>query len=192
MGKSTAAGLFAAEGVPVYDADEAVRRLYAPGGGAVGAVEAAFPGVIRAGAVDRERLSALVVDRPEALRRLEAIVHPLVVADRAAFVAKAQSDGVPVVVLDIPLLFEAGREGECDAVVVVSAPAQVQRERVLARAGMTGAKLKAILARQVPDAEKRARADFLIDAGAGLEVARAEVRRILETVTTPGWTGRRG
>jgi dephospho-CoA kinase len=190
MGKSTTAGLFAEAGAPVFDADAVVHTLYA--GPAVPAVEAAFPGVTRAGRIDRERLAERVAKDPEALRRLEAIVHPLVAAERAGFLAAAAAMGANVVVLDIPLLFEVGREGEVDAVVVVSAPAEAQRARVLARPGMTEDRLQAILDRQLPDVEKRVRADFVIDTGRGIEPARAEVRRILETVTAPGWRGRRG
>ena len=190
MGKSTTAQLFADEGVPVHDADAAVHALYAPGGAAVAAVEAAFPGVTHQGGVQRERLSAHVAGKPEALARLEAIVHPLVLRDRDEFLERIK--GAPVALFDIPLLFETGAEDLVDAVVVVSAPTEVQRARVLARPGMTEAKLDAILARQIPDAEKRARADFVVGTGAGLEPARAAVRRILAMVTAPGWKGRRG
>ena len=190
MGKSTTAQLFEAEGVPVYDADAAVHALYAKGGAAA-AIEAAFPGVTVDGAVDRTRLSAEVVGKPEALKRLEAIVHPLVGHSRQSFFEAAQASGADVVVLDIPLLFETGGERNVDAVVVVSAPEALQRERVLARPGMTAEKLDAILARQTPDAEKRARADFVIDTARGLEPARAEVRAVLAAVRAPGWTGRR-
>ena len=192
MGKSTTARLFADEGVPIYDADAAVHRVYAPGGAAVEAVGAAFPGVVEAGAVQRDRLSALVTGRPEALARLEAIVHPLVAQIRSEFFDQALKARAPVAILDIPLLFETGGEALVDAVVVVTAPPDVQRTRVLARPGMTEGKLAAILARQTPDAEKCARADFVIDTGSGIEAARDEVRRILKTVTQPGWAGRRG
>ena len=191
MGKSTTAQLFEAEGVPVYDADAAVHALYAKGGAAAAPIEAAFPGVTVDGAVDRTRLSAEVVGKPEALKRLEAIVHPLVGHSRQSFFEAAQASGADVVVLDIPLLFETGGERNVDAVVVVSAPEALQRERVLARPGMTAEKLDAILARQTPDAEKRARADFVIDTARGLEPARAEVRAVLAAVRAPGWTGRR-
>jgi dephospho-CoA kinase len=187
MGKSTTAKMFAGEGAPVFDADAEVHRLYAIGGAAVGPVEAAFPGVARGGAIDRETLSAEVVGRPEALARLEAIVHPLVGAAREAFLDRAERSGHRVVVLDIPLLFEAGREDEVDAIVVVTAPHHVQRARVLERPGMTVERFDALHARQVPDAEKRARADFVVDTGAGRARAREQVRQILATVSDPRW-----
>lgn len=186
MGKSTTAALFAEEGVPVYDADAEVHALYAPGGGAVAAVGEAFPGVIRDGGVDRAALGAGVLGDPEALVRLEAIVHPLLAVRRAAFFAQAEANQSPVVVLDIPLLFETGGEGAVDAVVVVSAPREVQRERVLARPGMGPEKLDAILARQVPDDHKRARAHFVIDTSAGLDAARRQVRAILAQLRDGG------
>ena len=186
MGKSTTAGLFAAEGVPVYDSDAAVHALYAAGGAAVGAVEALFPGVVEAGAINRTLLSARVVGDPEGLKRLEAAVHPLVSERRAAFLARAKAEGAQVVVLDIPLLFETGGDGQVDKVVVVSAPEEVQRARVLARPGMTPEKLDAILARQTPDAEKLAKADFVIDTGSGIEAARDQVRAVLAAATGPG------
>lgn len=177
MGKSTTAKMFAAEGVPMHDSDEAVHRLYA--GPAVPLIEAAFPGTIVDGVVDRTRLAAQVLGKPEALKRLEGIVHPLVRADTDAFVARHREAGTPVVVLDIPLLFETGGRGRVDKVVVVSAPAEVQRERVLSRPGMTAEKFEAILARQVPDAEKRRLADYVVDTGHGMEPARAAVRAIV-------------
>lgn len=179
MGKSTTAAMFAAEGVPVYDADAEVHALYARGGAAVAPIEAAFPGVVVDGAVDRTRLSQRVVGQPEALKRLEAIVHPLVGESRAGFFETARARGADVVVLDIPLLFETGGEKRVDAVVVVSAPPDIQRRRVLARPGMDEAKLDAILARQMADVEKRARAHFVIDTGQGLDHARAQVRDVL-------------
>ncbi|MDP1630119.1 MAG: dephospho-CoA kinase [Caulobacter sp.] len=179
MGKSTTAAMFAAEGVPVYDADAEVHALYARGGAAVAPIEAAFPGVVRDGAVDRAVLSQRVIGVPEALKQLEAIVHPLVGASRVAFFESAQAAGADIVVLDIPLLFETGGEKRVDAVVVVSAPADVQRARVLARPGMDEAKLDAILARQMADVEKRVRAHFIIDTSQGLEPARAQVRAVL-------------
>jgi dephospho-CoA kinase len=191
MGKTTTAGLFREAGVPVHDADVEVGALYAKGGAAAGLVEAAFPGVTVDGAVDKARLSAALLDRPAELARLEAIVHPLVAARRAEFLGRARAQGAPVAVLDIPLLYEIGADAEADAVVVVSAPHHVQRERTLARPGMTGEKLELILARQIPDAEKRARADFVIDTSAGVESARQQVRRVLDEVTGPGWTSRR-
>jgi dephospho-CoA kinase len=190
MGKSTTAAMFAQAGVPVFDADAEVHRLYAAGGGAAEWVEAAFPGVTRGGAVDREALAARVVGQPEALARLEAIVHPLVGAVRERFLARAEREGHGVVVLDIPLLFEAGREGEVDAIAVVSAPHHVQRARVLERPGMTVERLDALHARQVPDAEKRARADFVIDTSAGLDAARDQVRLILTRLSDPAFRPR--
>jgi len=180
MGKSTTVAMFAAEGVPVYDADAEVHRVYGPGGPAGPKLEAEFPGVMRAdGSVDRAALSAQVVGRDEAMNRLNRIVHPLLGAGRAAFFEKANAEGAPIVVLDIPLLFETGGEKNVDAVVVVSAPADVQRARVLAREGMDEAKLDGILARQMADAEKRARAHFVVDTGQGLDHARDQVRDIL-------------
>ena len=177
MGKSTTAGLFAEAGVPVYDADAAVHALYAAGGAGVEVVRALFPGTIRDGAVDRAALAAEVVGAPEKLKQLERAVHPLVAAHRTDFFAAlGEAD---VVVLDIPLLFETGGEAQVDKVVVVSAPAAMQRARVLARPGMTPAKLDAILARQLPDAEKRARADFVVDTSKGIESARSQVADIL-------------
>ncbi|WP_237479797.1 dephospho-CoA kinase [Lichenibacterium dinghuense] len=179
MGKSTTAAMFRDAGVPVFDADAAVHALYR--GAAVEPVEAAFPGVARDGTVDRELLRQRVLDDPSVLRRLEAIVHPLVRAERAAFLAEAA--GAPLAVLDIPLLYEIGAEAEVDAVAVVSAPEAVQRARVLARSGMTEARLDAILRQQVPDAEKRARARFVIDTGAGLEAARSTVAAVIAVLT---------
>jgi dephospho-CoA kinase len=176
MGKSTTSAMFLAEGIPVYDADAAVHALYAKGGAAVAPVEAAFLGVVQNGAIDRALLSAHVVGKPEALKRLEAIVHPLAGESRKAFFEEAIAKGADMVVLDIPLLFETGGERNVSAVVVVSAPADLQRERVMARPDMTAEKLDAILARQVPDAEKRARADIVIDTALGLESARDQVR----------------
>lgn len=186
MGKSTTAGLFAAEGVPVYDADAAVHALYVPGGAAVGPLGAAFPGVVVAGAVDRARLSEAVVGRPEAMARLEAIVHPLVRQAQIDFLGAAEAAGAPIVVLDIPLLFETGGDRFMDAVVVVSAPPEVQRARVLARPGMSPEKFEAILAKQTPDAEKRRRADYVIETGAGLEAAREQVRSVLAAARARG------
>ena len=179
MGKSTTSAMFQAQGVPVYDSDAAVHALYASGGAAVAPVQAAFPGVVVDGAIDRARLSAAVVGDPEALQKLEAIVHPLVGAHRIGFFEDAQAAGHDIVVLDVPLLYETGGDKKVHKVVVVSAPAEVQRARVLARPEMTQAKFEAILARQTPDAEKRARADFVIDTGQGLEQARGQVRDIL-------------
>lgn len=184
MGKSTTSRMFQDEGVPVYDADAAVHALYATGGAAVAPVEAAFPGVVVNGAIDRAKLSAEVVGNAEALAKLEAIVHPLVGAHRIGFFEEAKAKGHEIVVLDIPLLFETGGEKRVDKVVVVSAPADVQRERVLARPEMTAEKFEAILARQTPDAEKRERADFVIDTGQGLDHARQQVRDLLTLLRT--------
>jgi dephospho-CoA kinase len=176
MGKSTTSTMFQAEGVPVYDADAAVHALYAKGGAAVEPVEAAFPGVVTDGAIDRAKLSAHVVGQPEALKRLETIVHPLVGESRKVFFEAALEASAPLVILDIPLLFETGGERNVAAVIVVSAPEAIQRERVMARPDMTAEKLDAILARQLPDAEKRARADIVIDTSKGLDSAREQVR----------------
>jgi dephospho-CoA kinase len=189
MGKSTTAGLFRDEGVPVQDADQVVAELYARGGGAVGPIGEAFPGVVKDGAVDRAALSARVLDDPPALARLEALVHPLVRAARGRFLTEAQ--GAEVVLFDVPLLLEAGIDREVDAVVVVSASPAVQRERVLARPGMTEAKFAQILARQIPDAEKRARADFVIDTGRGVAAAREQVKAVLAQVRSPQFRSRR-
>lgn len=178
MGKSTTAGLFREAGVPVHDADAAVHRLYA--GPAAARIEAAFPGVVVTGGVDRGRLAARVLGDAGALRRLEAIVHPLVRAEEEDFLARNRA--APVVVLDIPLLFETGGESRCDAVAVVTAPAEAQRARVLAREGMTEARFEALLAKQTPDAEKRRRAHFLVDTGSGIPPTRAAVRAILRAV----------
>jgi dephospho-CoA kinase len=191
MGKSTTAAMFQAEGAPVYDADDAVHALYAAGGAAAPLVAAAFPGVLTEGAVDRARLGARVLNDPEALKRLEAIVHPLVGAHRQAFFNEVSAAGETVVVLDVPLLFETGGDKAMDAVAVVSAPAEVQRQRVLARPGMTVEKFDAILDRQTPDADKRARADFVIDTGGGLEAARAQVHAVLAALADPSWRSNR-
>lgn len=180
MGKSATAAMFREAGVPVFDADAAVHALYQ--GEAVAPVEAAFPGTTQDGAIDRTRLRDRVMGDPAALRRLEALIHPLVRARREAFVADARAGGSPIAVLDIPLLFETGGAAEVDAVVVVSAPEAVQKARVLARPGMTDALFSAILARQLPDAEKRARADHVIDTGQGFEASRAAVARLLASL----------
>jgi dephospho-CoA kinase len=179
MGKSTTAEMFAAQGAPVYDADAEVRRLYAAGGAAVPLVEAAFPGVTVDGAIDRGVLGARVLGDREALTQLNGIVWPLMGAARAAFFERARQDGAPIVVLDIPLLFETGGEKNVDATVVASAPPEMQRARVLARPGMTADKFEAILAAQMPDAEKRRRADYVVDTSRGLEAAREQVAGIL-------------
>jgi len=178
MGKSTTAELFREFGVPVHDADAAVHEIYAAEG--VAPVEAAFPGVAAGGRIDRDRLGARVLNDAAAMKRLEAIVHPLVHAREAAFLQSARDAGADIVVLDIPLLYETGAAGRVDAVAVVSAPASVQRERVLARPGMTEEKFEAILARQMPDSEKRARADFVIDSGHGIDAVRRQVGELLE------------
>jgi dephospho-CoA kinase len=182
MGKSTTAGFFAEAGVPVHDADAVVHHLYE--GEAVAAIEAAFPGATAAGKVDRVKLAARVLDDPGALRRLEAIIHPLVRAAETRFLAEARERGDPVVVLDIPLLFETAGHQRVDAVVVVSAPGETQRQRVLARPGMTPDKLDALLARQMADSEKRRQADFVVDTSRGFDAARAQVRDILRAVAT--------
>lgn len=179
MGKSTTAKLFAEAGARVWDADAAVHRLYAPGGAAVAAVAALVPEAAGPQGIDRGVLRAAVSADPVLLPRLEQVVHPLVQADREAFLAEARANGVAVVVCDIPLLYETGQAAAFDAVVVVSAPEAMQRARVLARAGMTAETLDTILARQMPDAEKRARADFVVETGDGIEVARRQVRAIL-------------
>lgn len=180
MGKSTTAKLFAEAGVPVYDADAAVHQLYE--GEAAPAIEAAFPGTTTNGKVDRSKLSARVVHDPAAIKQLEQIVHPMLGASRQKFFADAEAAGAPVVVLDIPLLFETGGEKRVDAVVVVSTSPEVQRERVLARGTMDEAKLDAIIAKQTPDAEKRKRADFVVDTSHGLEPVRAQITHILAEV----------
>ncbi len=182
MGKSTTARFFAEEGVPVHDADAVVHRLYE--GEAVTAIEAAFPGTTLNGKVDRAKLGARVLGDAAALAQLEAIVHPLVHEAERRLLAEARARGEKVVVLDIPLLFETGGDRRVDAVVVVSAPPDVQRARVLERRGMTTDKLAAILAKQMPDAEKRRRADFVVDTSQGFEAAREQVRAILQAVAT--------
>jgi dephospho-CoA kinase len=180
MGKSTTARFFAEEGVPVLDADAVVHALY--DGEAVAAIEAAFPGTGKDGRIDREELSRRVVGDPAALKRLESIVHPLVRAAQARFLADAERSGAPVAVLDVPLLFETGGDQRVDAVVVVSAPADVQRARTHDRAGMTAEKFDALMQKQMPDAEKRRRADFIVDTSQSFDSARAQVRAILAAV----------
>ena len=180
MGKSTTAKLFAEAGVPVHDADATVHRLYE--GEAVAAIGQAFPGTTSAGKVDREKLAERVIGDAAALKRLETIVHPLVRAAGARFLAEAEKAGAAVAVLDIPLLFEIGGDERVDAVVVVSAPPDVQRARVLARPGMTAERLDAILEKQMPDGEKRARADFVVDTSQGFDSARDQVHAILRAV----------
>jgi dephospho-CoA kinase len=182
MGKSATAAMFAEAGIPVYDADAEVRRLYAPGGPAVAKVEAAFPGVVVDGAVDRGRLGERVLGDPDALARLNAIVWPLMGEARAEFFRQARETQAEVAVLDIPLLLETGGERNVDKVVVVSAPAEVQRRRVLGRPGMTPAKFDALLAAQMPDADKRARADFVVDTSQDFDHARRQVHAILDSL----------
>jgi len=177
MGKSTAARMFADEGIPVHDSDETVHRLYA--GPAATLIGKAFPGTVVNGTVDRRRLSAAVLGRPEALRRLGEIIHPLVRADADAFVERHRAQGARLVVLDIPLLFETGGTDRVDSILVVTAPPDVQKQRVMARPGMTEEKFAAILANQVADKEKRRNADFVIDTGGGMEATRAEVRSLI-------------
>jgi dephospho-CoA kinase len=188
MGKSTTSRMFADEGALVWDADAAVHRLYARGGAAVEPLGEAFPGVVVDGAVDRTRLAERLGRDEDAFKRLEAIVHPLAAQDRADDLAAARARGVRLAVLDIPLLFETGGDAFVDAVVVVTADPEVQAARVLARPGMTRDRFEAILARQMPDAEKRRRADFLVDTGRGLDAARDQVREIVGTVLDPSWT----
>lgn len=191
MGKSTTAAMFADRGATVWNADEAVHALYAVGGAAVPEVGRVFPGVVSGGAVDRARLAAALGEDATGFARLEAIVHPLVAQARRAALAQARAAVARLAVLDIPLLFETGGEAAVDAVVVVTADPEVQAARVLARPGMSRARFEAVLARQTPDAEKRRRADFLIDTGQGMDAARYRVAEIVATVLTPGWTGRR-
>ena len=180
MGKSTTAKLFAETGVPVYDADAAVHKIYE--GEAAPAIEAAFPGTTVEGRVDRAKLSAKVVHDPAAIKQLEQIVHPMLGASRKKFLDDAERAGAPVVVMDIPLLFETGGEKRVDAVVVVTTSPESQRERILARGTMTSEALDAILARQLPDAEKRERADFVVDTSHGLDPVRTRLRDILAEV----------
>jgi dephospho-CoA kinase len=182
MGKSTVAAMFAEEGAPSFDSDAAVHALYAPGGAAVAPVETTFPGVTHDGGIDRGALSARVVGNAEAIKQLEAIVHPLVRRAQADFLQANREAETAVVVLDIPLLFESGKSDLFDKIVVVSAPPEVQRARVLARPGMTAEKFEALLARQTPDAEKRARADFVIDTSGGFDDTRAQVRAVLDAL----------
>jgi dephospho-CoA kinase len=180
MGKSQTAKFFAEAGVPVHDSDAVVHALYE--GEAAPLIERAFPGATEGGKVDRSKLAAMVLGHNAELARLEAIVHPLVAVARDKFLAAAQASGAPVVVVDVPLLFETRGERNCDAVVVVSAPADVQKRRALGRPGMTEEKFAAIMAKQIPDAEKRRRADFIVDSSQSLEHARAQVRDILRIV----------
>ena len=188
MGKSTTTAMFADAGALIWNADAAVHRLYDRDGAAVGPVGEAFPGVVIDGVVDRVRLAEALGRDDQAFRRLESIVHPLVLRGRMDDLAAAEARGVKLAVLDIPLLFETGGDAAVDAVVVVTAPAEVQAARVLARPGMTRDRFEAILARQMPDAEKRRRADFVIDTGDGPEAARARVKEIVGMVLAEGWS----
>jgi dephospho-CoA kinase len=182
MGKSTVAKMFAEEGAPAFDSDAAVHALYAKGGAAVAAVEAEFPTAIRDGAVDRAALSPLVLDDPAALKRLEQVVHPFVRQAQVDFAETQRAAGADIVVFDIPLLLEGKNADLVDTIVVVSAPPEIQRARVLARPGMTEEKFAQILARQMPDAEKRARANFVIDTGVSFDETRAQVRAVLDAL----------
>ena len=185
MGKSTTANFFSEAGVPVHDSDAVVHQLYE--GEAVAPVEAAFPGVTVDGRIDRAKLAEKLVGNPEAIKKLESIVHPLVHAVSERFMTEQRAGGARIIVLDIPLLFETGGEKRVDAVVVVSAPADVQRERVLKRPGMTAEKLDALLKRQMSDADKRARAHFIVDSSRSFDSARAQVHAILRAVAAlPG------
>lgn len=194
MGKTETGNMFREAGLPVYDADAAVHALYAPGGAAVAPIGAVFSGVVKDGAIDREALSKYVVGDAEAMKRLEAIVHPLVGQAQLDWLLQVEREGASIVILDIPLLYETGGENRVDMVVVVSAPFETQKERVLARPGMTEDKFMGILERQVPDAEKCSKADFVIDTGRGLERARAQVAAIIDALkleTGTIWTKRK-
>ncbi len=182
MGKSATAEMFRDFGVPVHDSDASVHQLYR--GAAAPLVEAAFPGTVSEGVVDRPKLSAVVLKDPAAMKQLEAIIHPLVGADRDAFLARARASGAPVAVLDIPLLFEINGDTLVDAIVVVTASEEVQKSRVLARPGMTEERFQAILGKQVPDAEKRRRAHFIIETDHGFDHARRQVAAILKAVAS--------
>lgn len=180
MGKSETAKMFARLGLPVYDADAAVHRLYDKGGAAVEPIRKLFPSAVVDGAIDRAKLSTCVIGKPDEIKKLEAIVHPLVGAAQLDFLLACERDGAEMVVLDIPLLFETGGEGRVDVSVVVSAPYEIQKLRVLERPGMTEEKFEAIRAKQVPDEEKRRRADFVVDSSKGLEDAFAQVTQIVK------------
>jgi dephospho-CoA kinase len=179
MGKSETAKMFAKLGVPVYDSDAAVHRLYEKDGAAVAPIAQEFPGAVKDGRVDRGELSKQLAANPDGFKKLEALVHPLVAGEQRKFLDKAEHDGAEMVVLDIPLLFETGGHARMDAVVVVSAPSHIQRERVLARPGMTPDKLDQILSRQIPDAEKRAQAHFVVETDKGLERAFEDVKNVI-------------
>jgi dephospho-CoA kinase len=182
MGKSETAKLFAAEGVTVHDTDAAIHKLYGKGGLATAKIAGAFPGAVKDGAVDRAALSALVAGDPAALAKLEMLVHPLVAAERDVFLRQAEAAGIPIVLLDIPLLFETGAEAGMDALVVASAPETVQRARALERPGMTAEKFETLLARQLPDVEKRQRAHYVVVTDKGLDHAREQVKMILAAI----------
>jgi dephospho-CoA kinase len=184
MGKTTVAKMFAAHGIPVFDADAGVHQLYAKGGAAVEPVGTAFPGVVKDGAIDRVALSAAVVGKPAEIKKLESIVHPLVGKLREDFLRAAEAGGAAMAVLEIQMLLEGSNAKQLDAVVVVSAPADIQRTRALARPGMTEDKLAGILSNQMPDAEKRARADYIIDTGVSLAETEAQVAKLIETLNT--------
>jgi dephospho-CoA kinase len=183
MGKSTTAAMFADLGVAVWGADAAVHRLYGPGGAGAEAIRALAPEAVGPEGVDRTRLRAAILANPALLKKIEAVIHPLVASDRDAFLADARASGASIAVCDIPLLFETGADAWLDKVVVVSAPADIQRERVLGRPGMTAEALDAILAKQTPDTEKRARADYIVDTGQSKDHARAQVTAILTELT---------
>ena len=190
MGKSTTAEMFRTLGCPVHDADAEVHALYAAD--AVAPVAALFPDVVAEGRIDRARLGQHVIGHPEKLAKLEAIIHPLVRAREQAFLARARAAKSPLAVLDVPLLFETGGDRRCDGVVVVTAPPDIQRARVLARPGMTEQRFADILARQMPDADKRARATFVVDTGQGMDIARQQVEAIVRQITKAGATGPEG
>jgi len=184
MGKTTVAKMFAARGIPVFDADAAVHGLYAAGGAAVAPVGAAFPGAVKDGAVDRAALSALVVGKPDEIKKLEVIVHPLVGRVREDFLKAAEAQGAPMAVLEIQMLLEGSGAKALDCIVVVSAPEAMQRDRALARPGMTEAKLAGILSNQMPDAQKRARADYVIDTGVSLAETERQVEALIAELKT--------
>ena len=179
MGKTDTGRLFAEQGIPVFDSDAVVHKLYAKGGKAAAAVKKLCPEAVVAGAVDRRRLTLALVERPGLLEKLEAAVHPLVRKELVRFLKAERSKDSPVVVVDVPLLFETRRENEFDVIVVVTAPPEIQKQRALARPGMTEEKLKLFLSRQMPDAQKRARADYVVETGKGHDFARSQVKRIV-------------
>ncbi len=194
MGKSETAKMFRRLGVPVYDADAAVHDIYAPGGSAVAPIEAAFPGVTGANGVDRDALAKRVLNDAAALKKLESIVHPLVGLEQQKFLEQAAAQNAEIIVIDVPLLYETGGQKRVDCVVLVSAPYELQRERVLERAGMSEEKFQAILAKQVPDAEKRRQADFIIDSSQGLDSAMAQVEALmplLKKIPAKAWNARK-